>query len=47
LTSSIKHKTPAKVKRKPLETDIIDFGEETKNTKRLKQQASRAATDRG
>jgi hypothetical protein len=47
LTSSTKHKTPAKAKRKPPETDIIDFGEETKNTKRLKQQASRAATDRG
>jgi hypothetical protein len=47
LTSSTKRKTLAKAKRKPPETDIIDFGEETKNTKRLKQQASRAATDRG
>ena len=47
LTSSTKRKTLAKAKRKPPETDSIDFGEETKNTKRLKQQASRAATDRG
>jgi pilus assembly protein FimV len=47
LTSSTKHKTLANAKRKPPETDIIDFGEETKNTKRLKQQASWAATDRG
>ena len=39
LTSSTKCKTLAKAKRKPPETDIIDFGEETKNTKRLKQQA--------